>query len=99
MSLKVSKAGSKLESSVQPDIIQYLTYMGGWHVKTVEVNRSGCPDILWCHEGRFIAIEVKRPDGDARDLQEIQMRKIREAGGLAFVASSVADVIYNLHNL
>ncbi|MGL4253408.1 MAG: VRR-NUC domain-containing protein [Fusobacteriaceae bacterium] len=53
-------------------------------------QRSGIPDIVGCHRGRMVAIEVKTPKtrNNVSPLQEKALRDIREAGGLAFVAWS-----------
>lgn len=59
----------------------------------------GCGDILGCYKGRFISIEVKREDGKLRESQEHFMERVREAGGVAFVARSVVDVIDELGKL
>ncbi|MDO4681110.1 MAG: VRR-NUC domain-containing protein [Aerococcus sp.] len=54
---------------------------------------AGTPDILACVDGRFVAIEVKRPKGGVvSPLQQHQMQKIKRAGGLAMVAHSVDQV-------
>ena len=53
---------------------------------------AGIPDIICCLNGRFIGIEVKRPGGKVSKLQEVTMKKINTAGGIAFVAYSVDDV-------
>ena len=44
--------------------------------------------------GRFLAIEVKRPGGKPLAEQQQLLDTISEAGGLAFVACSVDDVIH-----
>lgn len=54
----------------------------------------GVPDIICCYQGKFVGIEVKAP-GKERNLtpnQASHQRQIKEAGGLAFIASSVQDV-------
>jgi hypothetical protein len=58
---------------------------GNWRVKPRggPFGKGGCPDILICWKGIFIAIEVKADDGTATDLQMVQLRKIAQAGGVA----------------
>lgn len=55
---------------------------------------SGVPDLLACYKGRFVAIEVKTPNGKgvASDIQKIKIRMIRGSGGIAFFADSLDDV-------
>lgn len=54
------------------------------------VQTGGTPDILICKAGRFIAVELKRPDGkgvlDPR--QEATLRRIDDAGGITEVVDS-----------
>jgi hypothetical protein len=45
-----------------------------------------------------VAIEVKTARGVLSPHQEEFLRRINEAGGIAFVARGIADVIYNLKN-
>jgi len=59
---------------------------------------KGLPDIIGCHKGRFIGIEVKEP-GKEDELTEIQKQRIKEinmAGGIAFMATSPEQVINKL---
>lgn len=53
---------------------------------------SGIPDIICCYRGRFLAFEVKTPKGKTTPLQDIAIRKICEADGIALVVRSVDDV-------
>jgi len=83
------------EAYIQKKILDYLDSLGYWTVKTITVNRNGCPDILACSpEGRFIAIEVKRPGllRNVSKLQQYQIDMINGAGGIAFAADSLETV-------
>ncbi len=55
----------------------------------------GVSDIIGCQRvtGRFIAIEVKRPGGKATPEQQEFLDSVTRAGGIAFVATSVDDVL------
>jgi len=57
-------------------------------------GRSGVPDIIACLGGRFIAFECKAGKGTTTALQERELRRIVEAGGVALVVSeeNVGDV-------
>ena len=57
------------------------------------MGRVGVPDFLACYEGRFVAIEVKRPGNLPTKAQLRQMALIREAGGWAVVAHSREEAI------
>jgi hypothetical protein len=53
----------------------------------------GSSDILCCYQGRFIAIEVKRPTGSVLSLDQKKfLEEIILSGGIAFVAKSIDDV-------
>jgi len=54
---------------------------------------KGASDIIAIGlQGRFMAIEVKRPGGKATVEQDMYLREIRRHGGLAFVATGWQDV-------
>lgn len=72
------------ESEVQSKILNYLKFLGVYTIKTVTTNKGGVPDIIGCYRGYFIAIEVKDKGKKAKPLQLYQMKKIREAQGIAF---------------
>jgi len=83
-----------LEQALQKKILNYLDSIGCWTVKTITTNKNGTPDIVACYQGRFVAIEVKAP-GKLRTvskLQQYQIDRINEAGGLAFAADSLETV-------
>lgn len=71
------------EQSIQNSIIKYLESIGAYVRKNIASNRAGTPDITGCLDGRYIAIEVKRPGKQLTKLQEHNLKLIREAGGLA----------------
>lgn len=86
------------EKTIERQIRNYLTQIGAWHIKTHGnmFSRAGTPDILACVNGRFVAIEVKRPGGVISELQKANIELIRKVGGVAFIAYSVEDVERNL---
>lgn len=48
---------------------------------------SGVPDIVACHNGRFIGIECKSGTNKPTKLQEKNLRDIAAAGGTALVVN------------
>ena len=82
------------EQQIQRKIIKYLESEGHYVVKIVQATRSGIPDILSCVNGKFVGIEVKRPEtvNNVSPLQLHNLCKITDTKGIAFVATSVADV-------
>jgi Holliday junction resolvase len=57
-------------------------------------GRSGVPDIICCFNSLFMGIECKAGKNKPTALQEKEMRKIRDAGGVTFVINET-----NLHLL
>ena len=58
----------------------------------ISCNRAGTPDILACVRGRFVALEVKTPTGRLAPIQEHQLARIKEAGGVVAVVRSLDEV-------
>jgi Holliday junction resolvase len=77
-----------LESEFKTSLKRWLTDRGAYVVRTVigGMGEAGTPDLLVCHRGRFIGVEVKRsPKLKATPWQERRLAEIRKAGGLAIV--------------
>ncbi len=60
---------------------------------TTGVNLVGCPDLLVCYRGRFIALEVKEPRGRVSKIQNKVLNDISVAGGWAVVVRSVDEAL------
>ena len=75
------------EKRFENQVKQYLDSIGAWYLKTISngYQRAGTPDLLICHNGKFIAVELKAKKGKATPLQEYELKQIRQSGGLAFV--------------
>lgn len=86
-----------LEKTVVKNIMYMLKleFPGLWFkVHGGPFQVAGLPDILGCHKGKFIGIEVKAP-GKEKTLTLIQQEKIAKiklAGGIAFMATSATIV-------
>lgn len=82
------------ESVFQRQIIQYLRASGDYVFKVVgsPMQQRGTPDLLVCHQGLFVAIECKIPGENPSKLQEVEIRKVRQAGGAAGVLTSMDDL-------
>ena len=83
------------EKKVQTDIIKYLKGEGYYVVIIVVANESGVPDILFCKDGKFCAIEVKATGKkkNVTELQKIHLQMINASGGKAIVADNLWDVM------
>ena len=65
----------------------------------VRFGFKGCPDVLGqLRDGRLLGVEVKAPTGKLRPEQTIFLERIRGAGGVAFVARDLRDVLRELSN-
>jgi len=59
----------------------------------VRLGFTGCSDIIGqLRDGRFLAIEVKRPGGELSEAQVEFLGKVDRHRGVAFVAHSLEDV-------
>lgn len=63
----------------------------------VRFGFKGCPDVLGqLRDGRLLGVEVKSQTGRLRPEQAVVLERIREAGGVAFVARDLRDVLREL---
>lgn len=83
----------KPESRLQKKQVDRLVSLGAWAVKIhgSPLQRRGLPDIMGCHVGIMFGVESKTPQ-NKKGLTELQRRtleKIKKAGGVAGVATTV----------
>ena len=68
--------------------------MGG---RFVRFGFKGCPDVLGqLRDGRLLGVEVKAQAGHLRPEQAVFLERICGAGGVAFVARDLRDVLREL---
>lgn len=85
------------ETRYQERVLEYLnSEVGGYWVKihASSYQTRGKPDIIGCYKGRFIGIELKRPDGKGRlaKLQQYNLRLIKENGGVGIENASLEEL-------
>ena len=84
------------EAKVKKKIVAVLKEHGAYYFYPVTggFGRSGVPDIIVCHRGRFIGIECKAGKNKPTPLQEKNLQDIEVAGGVAMVVNedNIADV-------
>jgi hypothetical protein len=85
------------EGKVKKQVKEYLQSIGAWYYMPVSngMGRVGCPDILVCYSGQFLAFETKAP-GKIENVTANQLREIngiQRANGLAHVVDDVEQVI------
>jgi len=90
------------ETAVKTKIKKYLASEGIYYFCPIggPYSVKGVPDIVCCVRGQFVGIEVKAP-GKEKTLthnQAMHISLIKGNGGVAFVASSLDDVIDQLTN-
>ena len=76
------------EKNFEKRIKDFLTEQNCWFIKYWgggEFTQAGTPDILCCCEGRFVAIEVKAPNGKPTLLQCKKLKKIDKAFGFSIL--------------
>ena len=84
------------EGRVKKQVKEYLKSIGAWYYMPVSngMGRVGCPDILVCYKGLFMAFETKAP-GKIRNVTANQQREIDDilrVNGLARVVDDVEQV-------
>jgi hypothetical protein len=100
--------GEESEQKIQKDIMDYLKlkkYVVTKH-RNVGIKKpngkyiplpdgeKGVSDIIACSpDGRFIAIEVKRPGGVVSEDQKNFIKRVSKTTAVAFVAYSLDDVM------
>lgn len=86
------------ESEIKSEICRTLRRAGALPVVIWQgpMSRKGVSDVLVCYEGRFVAVEVKRPGGKASPEQKRFIKDVESAGGIGMVVDNVEDVIERL---
>ena len=88
--------GTTPEGKVKKAVKEYLKSIGAWYYMPVTngMGRVGCPDILVCYKGLFMAFETKAP-GKIKNVTANQQREITDiqrVNGLALVVDDVEQV-------
>ena len=84
-----------LEKDITNKILKYLRSLDKCYFFKEHggsYGRSGIPDIICCYQGRFVAFEVKPAHGRTTVLQDVNIKNIHKAGGLAVVVRSLDEV-------
>ena len=80
-----------LEKEIVASILKLLRVRPrcfAWKTHGGMYGTAGIPDIVACDDGRFVAFEVKQPDGKLTTLQTITLGRIRASGGVAEMVTS-----------
>ena len=76
---------AKVKKKVVAVLKQHKAYY--FYPVTGGYGRSGVPDVIACHDGRFIGIECKAGNNKPTPLQEKNLSAIKTAGGVALVVN------------
>jgi Holliday junction resolvase len=91
------------EKKVKDRVVSLLKAHGAYYFfpATHGMGRSGVPDIICCHRGRFLGIECKAGKNKPTELQLYELERILAAGGEAMVVNetNINDVSDMLHRL
>lgn len=84
-----------LEKDITNKILKYLRSLDKCYCFKEHggnYGSAGIPDIICCYHGWFVAFEVKTAKGRTTVLQDINIRNIHKAGGIAVVVRSLDEV-------
>jgi hypothetical protein len=68
------------------DVYKFMPVPGGFGPSSL--------DYILCVQGKFVAIEAKRPGGKATARQHFIARQIKQAGGMVFFIENDVDLSY-----
>lgn len=82
-------ASTTPEGRVKAKIRKILDSLSAYYAMplTGGYGKSGVPDFLVCHKGRFIGIEAKAGKGKTTALQDRELAAIVAAGGTSLVVN------------
>lgn len=82
------------EANLQKKVIRYLRDQGDYVFKVVgsPMQQRGTADLLVCHRGLFVALELKAPGGVESGPQKRECRLVREALGIAELVKDLSEV-------
>ena len=83
------------ESTLVRKMVKHMRAQGAYANKTHgNMYSSGIPDIVGCYRGVYLGLEAKVPgrENTVTELQQAQLDKIEEAGGVSAVVTSIQDV-------
>jgi hypothetical protein len=82
------------EKSITSSVLRYLNRLPDTYARKIHggAYQAGFLDILCCHRGHCVIIEMKMPGRGPTDLQKSELAKWERAGAVAFVAHSLKEV-------
>ena len=91
------------EKKLKDLVLNELNRRGAWfftqRMDKRTGGRRGCPDIIGCHKGYFLAVELKAAGQQMTTEQGQEAVRIRKAGGFFILAYCLEDVIEELQRI
>jgi hypothetical protein len=75
------------ESAISRKLRVELEWRGAWFYKASDRFHASIPDLIGCHNGRFIAIETKVHPNSVTDLQAWTLAQLAKHGAAVFVVT------------
>ena len=84
---------AKPEKRLQDKCIEFLKQNGIYYINKFGDGYSakGCPDLLTCINGKFVAFELKVGLNDLQDDQKIHKIRIERSGGLHYAPYTLEE--------
>jgi hypothetical protein len=90
------------EKKLQDQCLDWLKSQDIYYLNTHgnSFEERGRPDILICHRGKFIGIELKRGVGSVpTPIQLRHLRRIRENGGIGVWITTLEELIEEINHV
>lgn len=86
------------EQQIKKEIRKNLTSNGIYwdNVAQGQYSKPGQPDLILCHNGKFVQVEVKTPTGKQSEIQKVREREIHKSGGKYLVVHSWDELYGNI---
>ena len=76
---------------LQKKVINFIKEHNCWVIKVQMANERGCPDLIACVLGYFLAIEIKEGEDKLSTIQVAQLEAITDSDGVALVVTDYDD--------
>lgn len=80
-----------LEREIESKFCEHVARRGGLALKFTS-SISGVPDRIVILNGEVFFVELKRPSGKTRKLQNAMIRKMRAAGATVYVVKTINQI-------
>lgn len=87
------------EAKVKASVVKLLKKYAIYHFfpATHGFGRSGVPDIICCIKSLFVAIECKAGRGQVTALQDRELKRINDNGGVTFIINEDNQIMLDAY--